>query len=183
MEQKSTFWRSAMVYGLYVGIILTLFSVILYVTGQTLNKTLGYLSIPIYIAAIAVAQINYRNRDLDGVMSYGQALGFAAALMLFSGIITALYALIIYKIDPGLIEQAKNLQEQKLAANGMSDDQIDAAMQMAGKFMTPGFMAISGLLGSVIMGTIIGLVTSIFTQKKGNPDLFDDAMSEIKTEE
>ena len=183
MEQKSTFWRSAMVYGLYVGIALTLFSVILYVTGQTQNKVLGYLAIPIYIAAIAVSQINYRNRDLDGVMSYGQGVGFAAALMIFSGIITALYTLILYKIDPGLVEQIKNLQEQKMAAKGMSEDQIDAAMQVASKFMTPGIMAISSLFGSVIMGTVVGLVTSIFTQKKGNPDAFDDAMEEIKTEE
>lgn len=183
MEQKSTLWRSAMIYGLYVGIVLTLFSVILYVTGQTQNKVLGYLSIPIYIAAIAVAQINYRNRELNGEMSYGQGVGFVAALMLFSGIITALYTLIIYKIDPGLIEQLKNLQEQKMAAKGMSDDQIDAGMQMVSKFMTPGIMAIFSLFGSVIMGTIVSLVTSIFTQKKGNPDAFDDAMEEIKTEE
>ena len=172
-----------MIYGLYVGIVLTLYSVILYVTGQMQNQTLGYMAFPIYIAAIAVAQINYRNRDLNGEMTYGQGVGFGTALMLFSGIITALYTLIIYKIDPGLIEQAKNIQEQKMLAKGMSEDQVDAAMQMAGKFMSPGIMAVSALFGSVIIGTIVSLVTSIFTKKAGNPDAFDNAMEEVKTEE
>lgn len=183
MEQKSTFWRSAMIYGLYVGIALTLFSVILYVTGQMQNKTLGYLSIPLYFALIIVAQIHYRNNILNGTMSYGQGVGFGAAVMLFSGIITALYTIIIYKIDPALLEQVRNTQEQVLMARGMSDDQVETTMQMAEKFMTPGFIAFSSLFGSVIIGTIVSLITSIFTKKDGNPDDFDEAMEDIKSEE
>ncbi len=183
MEQKSTFWRSAMIYGLYIGIVLTLFSVILYVTGQMQNKTLGYLSIPIYIACIAVAQIHYRNHELNGEINYGQAVGFGTAIMIFSGIITALYTLIIYKIDPGLIEQVKNVQEEALRQRGMSDDQIEAALSISAKMMTPGIMAITGLLGSIIMGTIVSLITSIFVKKLPSEDPFDEAMEEVKTEE
>lgn len=183
MEQKSTFWRSAMIYGLYIGIVLTLFSVILYVTGQMQNKTLGYISIPIYIACIAMAQIYYRNNELNGEIAYGQAVGFGTAIMLFSGIITALYTLIIYKLDPSLIEQIKNMQEEAMRQKNMSDEQIEAAMNIASKMMSPGIMAISGLLGSVIIGTVISLITSIFVKKQGNPDAFEEAMEEVKTEE
>ena len=43
MEHKSTFWKSAMIYGLYLGIVITLYSVILYVAGQNANKSLGYI--------------------------------------------------------------------------------------------------------------------------------------------
>lgn len=183
MEQKSTFWRSAMIYGLYIGIVLTLFSVILYVTGQMQNKTLGYLSFPIYIACIIAAQIHYRNHELNGEINYGQAVGFGTAIMLFSGIITALYTLIIYKIDPGLLDQLKSMQEETLMAKGMSEDQVDAAMKISAKMMTPAIMSISGLFGSVIIGTIVSLITSIFVKKQGNPDAFDEAMEDVKTEE
>lgn len=183
MEKKSTFWKSAMIYGLYIGIVLTLFSVILYVTGQMQNKTLGYISIPIYIVCIIIAQIHYRNSEMNGEITYGQAVGIGAAIMLFAGIITALYTLIIYKIDPGLIEQVKNIQEEALRQRGMSDDQIDAALSISAKMMTPGIMAITGLFGSVIIGTIISLITSIFVKKEGNPDAFDEAMEEVKIEE
>jgi flagellar biosynthesis protein FliQ len=183
MDQKSTFWKSAMIDGLYLGILVTLFSVILYVTGQTQNKTLSYLPIVIYAVCIALAQINYRNHDLNGVISYGQAVGFGVAVMLFSGIITALYNLIILKIDPSLIEQIKIMQEDAYLKNGMNEEMIEKTMEMSAKFMTPGIMAIMGLLGSVFIGTIISLVTSIFVKRLPNMDAFDEAMEEVKTEE
>jgi len=184
MEEKSTFWKSAMVYGLYIGIVLTLFSVILYVTGQTTNKTLGYISFPLYIVCIVFAQIHYRNSELNGEISYGQAVGFAVAAMLFSGVITALYTIILYSfIDPGLVDQMKTLQEEAMLQKGMTEDQIEAAMSIASKMMTPGWMSIMGLFGTVLIGTIVSLISSIFVKKQASEDSFDEAMEDVKTEE
>jgi flagellar biosynthesis protein FliQ len=183
MEQKSTFWKTAMIYGLYVGILVVLYSVILYVTGQMQNKTLAYLPLVIYAVCIVLAQISYRDHELNGVISYGQAVGFGVAVMLFSGIIAALYNLIIFKIDPSLIEQIKIAQEEAYLSSGMSEDQIEKTMEMAAKMMTPGWMAIMGLFAAVFMGTIISLVTSIFVKRLPNKDAFDEAMEDVKTEE
>jgi len=184
MEQKSTFWKSAMIYGLYIGIFFTLFSVLLYVTGQTTNKALGYISFPLYALAIVLAQIHYRNSELNGVISYGQAVGFAVAAMLFSGIISALYTMILYSfIDPGLVQQMKTIQEEAMMQKGMTEEQVEAAMSIASKMMTPGWMSIMGLFGSVFIGTIVSLVSSIFVKKLPSEDAFDEAMEDIKTEE
>jgi len=183
MEQQSTFWKTAMVYGLYIGIMITLYSVILYVAGQTQNKVLAYLPVLIYAVCILLAQIYYRDRDLNGSISYGEAVGFGVAVMLFSGIISALYNLIIFKIDPSLIEQIKIAQEEAYLKNGMSEDMIEKAMEMSAKMMTPGWMAIMGLFGAVIMGTVISLITSIFVKRQPNQDAFEDAMEDIKTEQ
>ncbi len=183
MEQKSNFWKSAMLYGLYIGVVITLFSVILYVTGQTTNKVLGYISFPIYFGCILWTQFQYRNKNLNGEISYGQALGFGVAAMLFSGIISMLYTIIIYNLDPNLIEQLKAVQEQALLAKGMSEDQVEAAMKIAGKMMSPGIMAISALIGSLFLGTILSLITSIFVKKQKKEDAFDEAMEEVKNED
>jgi hypothetical protein len=183
MEQKSTFWKSAMIYGLYLGIGITLYSVILYVTGQSQNKSLGYISFLLYAIGIVLIQINYRNKELNGTISYGQAVGIGVGVMLFAGIISALYTIIIFKIDPGLIEQIKVMQEDSMLKRGMSQDQVDSAMSIASKMMTPGVMAISGLFGSVLIGTIISLISSIFVKKQPNEDAFEEAMEDVKTEE
>lgn len=184
MEQKSTFWKSAMVYGLYLALVLTLFSVILYVSGLILNTKVGYVSIVLTIAGIVIAQIYYRNRELNGVISYGQAVGFGVAIMLFAGIVTALYTIVLYTfIDPSLIDQMKAVQEEALLQKGMSEDQIEAAMSMTSKMMTPAWMSIMGLFGSVFSGTIVSLITSIFIKKQPNEDAFDEAMEDVKTEE
>lgn len=183
MEQKSTFWKTAALYGLYLGIVLTLFYVILYVTGQSQNKVLAFISYPIMAIGIIMAQINYRDRELDGHISYGQAVGFGAALMLFVGIIASLYNLIIFKVDPSLIEQIKIQQEEAFLQRGMSEDQIEASMAMASKMLSPGWIAIMSLFGVVLVGTIISLVTSIFVKRQPNMDAFDEAMEDVKTEE
>lgn len=183
MEQKSTFWKTAALYGLYLGIALTLFYVILYVAGQSQNKTLALISYPLLAIGIIMAQINYRDRELGGHISYGQSVGFGAALMFFVGIITALYNLIIFKADPSLVEQAKIMQEEALLQRGMSEDEIEAAMAITSKMLTPGWMAIMSLFGSVLIGTIISLITSIFVKKEPNIDAFDEAMEDVKTEE
>ena len=183
MEQKSTFWKSAMIYGLYIGIVLTLYSVILYVAGQNTNKSLGYLSFLITAVCIVMTQIYYRNRDLNGAISYGQAVGIAVAAMLFSGVITALYTLIIFKIDPSLSDQIKAVQEEAMLKQGLSEEQIDAAMAIASKMMTPGWMAMMSLLSAVFSGTIISLISSIFIKKQPSEDAFDEAMGEVKSEE
>ena len=183
MEQQSTFWKTAMVYGLYIGILITLYSVILYVIGQSQNKVLAYLPVIIYAVCIILAQIYYRDRDLNGSISYGEAVGFGVVVMLFSGIISALYNLIIFKIDPSLIEQIKIAQEEAYLKSGWSEEKIETTMAMASKFMTPGWMAIMGLFGAVMMGTVISLVTSIFVKRQLNPDAFEDAMEDLKTEQ
>jgi high-affinity nickel permease len=183
MEQKSTFWKSAMIYGLYIGIAVTLYSVILYVAGQSTNKSLGYASILIYVVCIVMAQIHYRDHELKGTITYGQAVGFAVSAMLFSGIITALYTLIIFKIDPGLIDQIKGVQEEAMSKQGLNDDQIEQAMSIASKMMTPGWLSIMGILNAVIYGTIISLVSSIFIKKLPKEDAFEEAMEEVKTED
>ena len=184
MEEKSTFWKSAMSYGLYLALALTLFSVILYASGLILNNKVGYFSIVLTIAGIVIAQTNYRNKELNGVISYGEAVGFGTAIMLFAGIVTALYTLILYTfVDPGLIEQMKVVQEEAMLQKGMTEDQIDATMSMTSKMMTPAWMAIMGLVGSVFIGTIISLVSSIFIKRQPNENAFDEAMEEVKTEE
>jgi hypothetical protein len=183
MEEKSTFWKSAMIYGLYLGIIVTLYSVILYITGQNTNKSLGYISFLLYAVGIVIAQIYYRNNELNGAISYGRAVGFGVAVMLCGGVITALYNIIIFKIDPGLIEQIKTMTEEQYLKSGMSEDQVEKTMTVASKMMTPGILAISGLISSVFIGTIISLVTSIFVKKQNNGDPFDEAMENVNIEE
>jgi hypothetical protein len=137
----------------------------------------------LYIIGIVIAQIQYRNREMNGAISYGQALGFGVAIMLFSGIISALYTLIIFNLDPSLVDQIKAVQEEAMLKKGLSEEQIEAAIAMSSKMMSPAWMSIMGLFGSVFMGTIISLITSIFVKKQANEDAFDEAMEEVKTEE
>ena len=65
---------------------------------------------------------------------------------------------------------------------GLTEDQIEQAMLLTSKMMTPGWISIMSIFNGVIYGTIISLVSSIFVKKKANEDAFDEAMEDVKTE-
>ena len=183
MEQKSTFWKSAMTYGIYLSLVLILYNVILYVTGQNLNQTMGYISYIIMGVGIFLCQQSYRNKELGGYISYSSALGFGVAIMLFAGVLNALYSVILLKIDPSILDQVRIMQEEKMIQQGMSDEQIEMAGQIMSKFQNPIIMAVTALLSFAFIGFIISLITSIFIKKKQDEDAFEEAMGEIKSDE
>jgi|WetSurMetagenome_2_1015567.scaffolds.fasta_scaffold212456_2 hypothetical protein len=171
MEQKSTsLWKTAMTYGLYIGIASIIYTVILYAMGQTFNQYLGYLSLIIVIGGIVLAQLNHRKLNGD-VLTYGQGVGLAVTTMLFAGILTAIFTYLLYAvIDTDLYQQYLLFVEEKttakLTAKGtLSEEQISQAIELGKKFQTPVILAIGGIISSVIAGVIIGLITSIFTKK------------------
>ncbi len=171
MEQKVSVWKSAMTYGLYFAIASILVSVVFYVTGNPFSKGAQFASYGVMIVGVVLIQLAYR-KALGGSMTYGQGLVIALLSFLFASIIMAIYTILLYEvIDPGLKEQLRLFTEQKMVEQGkLSQEQIDAALTMTQKFQTPVFMAISSLFSYTFLGLIIGLITSIFIQKKPKED-------------
>jgi hypothetical protein len=65
----------------------------------------------------------------------------------------------------------KDKQIEAMEQRGMSEEQIDQAMKIAGAFTSPEAILGFGLIGGLIVILIVGLIVSIFTQKK-NPEAF-----------
>ena len=169
MEQKTSFWKSAMTYGLYVGIALIIYSVILYVAGQSFNENLGYLSMVIMIGGVIWAQLNYKKLQ-GGFLSYGQGVGMAVSMMIFAGILGAIFTILLYKvIDPDLYQQYLLFAEEKatnqMLKRGLSEDQIAQGMEFTRRLQSPVILAFGAILNYIIVGVIVGLISSIFIKK------------------
>ncbi len=107
---------------------------------------------------------------MGGTITYGNALGFGVMLSLFAGIILAVFTFIqMTVIDPEYISKLIAIVEEELASKGMADDQIEMALEMQKKFMTPAFISISAIFRLVFMGFIFSLITSIFLKKEKSP--------------
>ena len=83
-----------------------------------------------------------------------------------SAVFTYLY---IKFIDTGFLELVKQRQIEALQQQGMSDQQIDQAMEFSAMFMSAEAMLFYILVGGIIGALIIGLIVTIFTQKR-NPE-------------
>jgi hypothetical protein len=158
-------------YGLIMAVIAILYFVVMQVAGVDMSEGIGrWGSFIFYIALIVLAHKNFKENG-NGFMSYGQGMGITFWLALITSVISSVFTFIyIQFIDDSFVKKLLEKQEETFIAQGMSDEQIRAAMSMTEKFMTPGMMFIFGLIGGLVMILICGLIITIFT-KKTNPDM------------
>lgn len=164
-------FKHAMNYGLIMGVTLVILGLITYLAGAVKTPTwVSFINYAIMIGIIIWGTKKYRDEVLSGAISYGNALGFGVLISLFAGIIVAVFSFLLTTvIDPDYIGKILTIAEEELVNRGMSDDQIEAAIEMQKKFMTPLIISISSLLGMVVMGFIFSLITSIFLKKEKSP--------------
>ena len=174
MEQKSSsLWKSSLTYGVYLGILLILMSVVYYVTGNTFASSATWVSYALMVVGVVYAQVGYK-KVLGGTMTYGQALSVGVLTMLFASVITSIYTYLLYTvIDPSLQEQLRIFTEEKIVQQGLPEEQIDMAVDMATRFQTPIMMLIMGILGGAFFGLIISLITAIFTKKNPSDEVVE----------
>ena len=144
MEQKSaSVWKSSIMSGIYLAIVLILLSVIFYVTGNPFSKVSQWLTYAILIAGVVLAQVNYK-KALGGTMTYGQALAVGLLTVVFASIISSIYTYLLYSvIDPSLQEQMRLYTEEQMVKKGnVPEEQMEMALEMATKFQTPGMMVV-----------------------------------------
>ncbi|MFC2152426.1 DUF4199 domain-containing protein [Bacteroidota bacterium] len=180
MEEKSnSIWKAGLTYGAMLGLIMIIYAVLLYVMDQSFNKGLSYVNYLFFIAIIFYGAKSYRDNSLNGFITYGHALGISMLIVLFAGIINAIYFSIhISVVDTDYISKLMVAAEEELMNRGMTDDQIEMALSMQKKMMKPAIMAALGLLGVGFWGFVISLITSIFIKKQGDP--YQEAMQDIE---
>ena len=171
MEEKVNPWKANFTNGLILGLAGIVFSLIMWFLDLSLNQNLGYLFL--FISAFIVYYFikSYRDNYLHGNITYGQSVGAGVIIFFYYAIIMAIFIYILYKfIDPGLTDKMIAMAEEKVMASGkVPEEQMDTVMNMQKKFMGPEVMAPFSILWTMLSGTIISLIVSIFTRKEGNP--------------
>ncbi len=176
-EKKTSLWAHAGVNGAILGVILSIYSIILYFLGYTFNKPAGYLSLFLFFAFVLWSSISYRKAK--GSLTYGQALGYGTLVGLFSSIISGLFTYLMFAvIAPDLMDGLIAFNEQELMNSGLTDDQVEQMMEMQSGLFTPLIQSLLSVLNSTIMAFIFSLITSIFARKKPQEG-FAGAMSGI----
>jgi hypothetical protein len=170
MEEKVNVWKANLTNGFILGLAGVVFSLILYFLDLTLNKSVGYLSIPIQLIILFFLLKGYRDNFMHGQITYGQAVGAGVIIYIYYSIITSIYTYLLFTvIDPGLVKKSLAIAEEAMSKRGLPQEQIDAGMAFTAKFMKPVVMVISGFFGSMFFGVVWTLIVSIFVKKEGNP--------------
>jgi uncharacterized membrane protein (DUF106 family) len=182
MEKKPSLLQFALTYGAILGVVSVIFSIIMYIAGfmpTSFSKMFIVLIISLGISIIFVSagMKGYRDKVLDGSISFGQAFLVGMSIIVVSAIIGSLYNLIFTTIiDPDymdrVMEATKNSTYEWMNSKGLPDAQIEEAMDKMDKQkegMTPLKNFSKGLISSLIFGAILSLIIAAFTKKNRNP--------------
>lgn len=166
MEEKTSTARVALKYGLVVAVVTMVYSTILNLAGLGTNKILASLTYVFMIVAIVLAMKDFREKN-GGFISYGEGLGLgtltSAVLGLLSSAFTIFY---IQFIDSNMLTQSLDQMREELETKGMDDAQIEQALEVSQKFMSPGIMFVMVIFGYLIMGFIFSLIIAAIMRKE-----------------
>ncbi len=162
----------ALKYGLILGAISVIIGLMLYSMDMHYQQDwkVGIISMVIMITIIVMAQLQFK-KDNGGYISLGEALKIGIGLSLVAGIIGVIYNQILGNvIDPDMMQKAIEYQRQKMEAGGMTQTEIDQAMEMGEKFKGPGMQIAFGLIGSLFLGFVFSLISGLVVKKTAPED-------------
>jgi uncharacterized membrane-anchored protein len=160
---------SASKHGVFLGLALILVQTIFYLADIRFDSGIGYLSYLVLIGGLFISIKAYRDQFNEGFVSYGRAVGYGVLVALLAGVISSVFTFVLYEfIDQNLIDKLLLESENKMIESGLDGEQLDIAMEMNKKVITPGFLTVMGILGQTFMGLVFSLVLAVFLKKEGN---------------
>lgn len=184
MEKDQSVLSNSMYYGLVFGIVLVAYNIVLTVTGLNITMMTGgfsmmaislLLSLILYFGGVFVSQKQYRDKKLEGFISYGQAFTFGILVVIFASLLVAVYNFIYAQwINPDFGQEVYELSKQvtmdMLDRFNAPADAVDEAMAKIEEngASKPSDFAFSAITNGIIIGAIVSLLTSIFVKKNND---------------
>ena len=171
MENSRTQNKISMTYGAICGLISIVLFMVFYFMGTDIeSKSPQYLSYAVQAIIIFLGIKSYRDQDLGGHISYSKALGTGTLISLYSGIISAAFSIIFFMyIAPEMTEQIIAAAQEKMAQQGVSEEQMQVAIDWTRKFMQPTWLFLFSVITIVLIGFIFSLLISVFLKKEETP--------------
>ena len=160
MENQASSKSIILNYGLYLGIISILISVVVYALGDHLKPhwSVSILNVVIMISLIIMGIKKFKSEN-SGLISWGQAVKIGVGLTVISTLIVIAYNLIFMTfIEPDFMQQVVAVQEQAWVDQGMTSEQIESTKEMMQKFQSP---VISSAFGLVVAAFISFIISAI----------------------
>ncbi|PTX21036.1 uncharacterized protein DUF4199 [Pontibacter mucosus] len=168
-EKQPSVGAVALKWGFIFGLIGVVYTLVLMVADLMMNPWLSSLTYLILAAGIAVAMKNYREEN-NGFMSYGQGLGIGAIVSFLFGLVTGIFSWVYTNfIDTEYMSRMMEKQRVQMLEQGLTDEQIDAAMAFSENFKGP----LTAIFGSAIVMLIIGFILSLIIaaiMKRSRPE-------------
>ncbi len=166
---KNDLYRNGLNYGLILALSLIIFTVVLSLF-QVINSNVTLLAqVTFTSVAIVFGNKNLRDNMQGGFISYGRSLGSGTYIGFIAGIAMALFTYLFYgMISPESLETVIKASEEQILQQGIPEEQLDMAMSITRKLMTPSVMAVSAFFNTIFWAFLSSLVISAVLKR--NPE-------------
>jgi hypothetical protein len=160
---KKTTFKASISMGVMVGFVLIIYYVIIYLANMYTSEWTGWLSYCFLLIGMILGVKNYRDKDLSGSITFGQAFSLSFYIGVISGIMYIIFSFIFMTlIAPDIITNIQQMARKSMESKGMTDEQINQAMQVAHFFYTPVgiliFIVVFWLIFDVILSLLVALI-------------------------
>jgi hypothetical protein len=164
-QQPPSIVAIATKYGLMQGVLAFVVFLVQVMAGIKQSWVLTLIDVVILVVLMALAHGEFK-RTHNGKMTYPQGLGSGTLLACVAAVVTTVLVYVYIKyINTGYVAAALHAQRAALEQRGITGAQAQQAMAIYGMVMTPTGIVVTSLISGVILGFIVALIVSIFTQK------------------
>jgi len=171
MENQKSALMPSLSAGLILGIILIVYSLLLYVVDLNENVWLASISYVITAVVLYFAIINFRDKEQNGFLSYGKGVGVGTLIGFFASILLAIFTYIyVSYIDPGVLEEAIIKAEESILEQNpnIGDAELEQAIGIAEIFTSPVMMTVMTVFWYTMVSVVFSLLISIFAKHEDN---------------
>src|SRR5438046_2953372 len=87
----------AMKMALMMSGMLIVYTLVLYIAGQSTNKGLGWINYILILTGLILASINFRDKENHGFITFGRAFYFGFMIVLFASLVYGIFMYIYLK--------------------------------------------------------------------------------------
>lgn len=163
MEKKIT---TPVVKGIILTLIMIIYGLAIYFTGQVANKSLSYLQYVILLVGVVWSCISFA-KEMNANVTFGNVFAHGFKTAMVAAVLIAIYTVLALKVlFPDMLDTIITQARQQMQEKGtLSDEQMQSALDMTKKFIVP--FAIGGILiGFAIVGAISSLIGAAIAKKE-----------------
>lgn len=167
MEKQASSKSTMLNYGLVLGVISILTSVVLFALGKHLEQDwkISLLNFIVMIVIIVLGIRNFKTANLN-IVSWGQAVKIGVGISILGALITIIYNLIFINfIEPDFMTQMLEKQRLLWEEANMTTEQIEGAESMFETFSSPAISSAIGIVAAAFFGFIISAITGAIMKR------------------
>lgn len=161
--------NSIVKYALAMTAIAVILTLIGFAAGLETNPSWRYIqwaTLPLNFAVLFYAVKDIRDNEMNGTISFGQAVVVSLKIGALSGVFVGVFMLIYMNlINPNFIDNIISQAREGWEKAGMTEAQIESA-ETTTRNVTPFTVPIFSVLGSALICTLLGLIVAAIHKRE-----------------